>query len=95
MKEINEKLERIQKWDPSTKSICNDLSKGNLIFSDEASRAIYEMGNMELIELRQTSATSQCPTCLKHELEGLNACQCSVWLRPDKLQRQKLLTTVP
>ena len=30
---------------------------------------------MELIELKQTSATIQCPSCL-------NMCQCGVWLRP-------------
>ena len=40
------------------------------------------MGNMELIELRQTSATIQCPSCLKHVPERLNMCQCGVWLRP-------------
>ena len=28
-----------------------------MIFSEQSSRAIYEMGDMELIELRQTSAT--------------------------------------
>ena len=32
----------------STKSIRNDLSIGNIIFSEESSRATYEMGNMEL-----------------------------------------------
>ena len=47
-----------------TKSIRDDLSKGKMIFSEEASLAVYEMGNKELIELRQTSATIQCPSCL-------------------------------
>ena len=54
VKEIIEKLEKFN-LGSITKSIRNDLSKGNMIFSEESSRAIYEMGNMELIELTQTS----------------------------------------
>ena len=65
MKEITEKLEKF-KLGSGTQSIRNDLSKGKKIFREEPSRAIYEVGNMELIELRQTSATIQCPSCLKH-----------------------------
>ena len=75
MKEINEKLAKIN-MGSCAQSIHNDLSKGKMIFSEESSRAIYEMGNMELIELRQTSATLQCPSCLMHVPEGLNMCQC-------------------
>ena len=71
------------KMGSSTNSIRNDLSKGNMIFSEESSRGIYDMGNTELIELRQTSATMQCLSCLKHVPEGLNMCQCGVWLRPN------------
>ena len=67
-----------------TKSIRNDLPKSNMIFSEESSRAVHEMGNTELIELRQTSATILCPSCLKHVPEGLNMCQCGVWLRPNQ-----------
>ena len=70
MKEIIEKLV----------TICR---KCNMIFSEESSRAIYEMGNMELIELKQTSATIQCLSCLKHVPKGLNMCPCGVWLRPN------------
>ena len=62
----------------------NDLSKGGMIFSKESCRAVYEVGNMELIELRQTSATVQCPSCLIHVPEGLNMCLCGVWLRPNQ-----------
>ena len=52
-----------------------------MIFREESSRVIYEMGNLELIELRQTSATIQSPSCLKHVPEGLNMCLCGVWFR--------------
>ena len=37
MREINEKLERLKK-ESGTNSIRNDLSKGNMIFSEESSR---------------------------------------------------------
>ena len=81
MKEINEeKLEKF-KMGSGTKSIRNDLSKCRMIFREEISRAINEMGNMELIE---TSATMQCLSCLEHVPEGLNMRQCVVWLRPNQ-----------
>ena len=72
------------------KSIGNGLSKGKMIFSEESSRAIYEKSNMELIELRQTSATIQCPSCLKHAPEGLNMCQCGFWLRPNQSTMERI-----
>ena len=89
MNEISEKLEKL-KMASCAKSIRNDLSKGKMIFSEETSRAIYEMGNMELIELQQTSATIQCPSWLKHEPEGLNMCQCGVWLRPNQSTMERI-----
>ena len=55
-----------------------------MIFSEESSRAIYERSNMELMELRQTSATIECLSCLKHVPEELNMCPCGVWLRPNQ-----------
>ena len=55
MDEINEKLENLN-MGSCAESIRNDLSKCNMIFSEESSRAIYEMGNMEMIELRLTLA---------------------------------------
>ena len=73
------------KWDQAQNpfvTICR--KKGNMIFSEESSRAIYEIGNMELVELRQTSAAIQCPSCLKHVPEGLNMCPCGVWLRSNQ-----------
>ena len=69
MTEIHKKLEKLRIGSCTT-SIRNDLSKGNVICSEESSRAVYEMGNMELIELRQTSATIQCPSCPKQRTRG-------------------------
>ena len=65
MNEINKKLDKF-KMGSFAKSIRNDLSKGKIIFSEESSRAIYEMGKIESIELKQTSATTQRSSCLKH-----------------------------
>ena len=73
--EINKKFEKLR-IGSCTKSTRNDLSKGNVIFSEESSRAIYVMGNVELIELRQTLATIQCLSCLM--------CLFGVWLRPNQ-----------
>ena len=64
--------------------------KSDMIFSEESSHVIYKMGNLELIELRQTSATLQCPSCLKHVPEGLNVCLCVVWLRPNEDTMNKI-----
>ena len=66
MKEINETLEKL-KSGSRTKSIRDDLKKqGDMIFSEESSRVINEMGNMELFELGQISKTTQCHSCLTH-----------------------------
>ena len=67
---------------PNKISIRNDLAKDGMIFSEESSRAIYEMGIVEVIVLKQTSETTQCASCLKHLFEGMTMCQCGKWLRP-------------
>ena len=81
MNEVSEKLEKL-KSESCTKSIRDDLSNGTMIFSEESRRTVYEMGNVQLIELKQTSATFQCSSCLKHVLEGVNMCKFGVCLRP-------------
>ena len=80
MKNIHENLEKLRIGSCTR----NDLSKGNMFFSQESRRATDEMGNLELIELRQTLATIQRLSCLKHVPEGLNMCLCGVWLRPNQ-----------
>ena len=39
---------------------------------------------MELFELRQTTDTVQCHSCLSHVPTGLKFCQCGVCLRLDE-----------
>ena len=53
-----------------------------MIFSEESSRAIFEMGNVDLIESKKTS--TKCPSCLQHVFEGTTTCTCGKWLRPNK-----------
>ena len=84
---------KCKKWmGTCAKSIRNDLSKGNMICSEQTSCTIYEMGNMELSELKQTLATTQCSSCLKQVPEGLIMCQCGVWLRPNQSTMDRIRT---
>ena len=93
MKEINRKLEKLR-IGSCTKSIRDDLKKkGDMIFSEESSRATYEVGNLELIEQRQTSATIQCLSFLKHIPDGLNMCLCGVWIRPNQDTTDRIRAT--
>ena len=64
-------------------SIRDDLNK-DMVFSRESAEAIYNMVNVELIELRQTTDTPQCPACWKHFPQGMLQCLCGNWLRPDE-----------
>ena len=41
--------------DEAQKTIRDDLSKGKMIFSEESSRSLYEMGNMELVDRIETN----------------------------------------
>ena len=85
-----------RRWMNSTKScpFVTDVSKGKMIFSKETGHAINEMVNLEVIELWQTSAKVQCLVCLKkHVSEGLNMCQCGVWLRPNQLTIDRIWAT--
>ena len=55
-----------------TKSIIEGLvmTRKSIKFSEESSRTIHELGNIELHELGQISRTVQCHACLKHVPEG-------------------------
>ena len=39
-----------------------------MVFGEESRRAIFEMGHVELIELKKSPI--QCPSCLHHVLNG-------------------------
>ena len=64
IKQINETFEKLK---DGSKSVCDDLK---MIFTEEPRRVIYEMGNVEFVELGQISMTVQCHSCLKHVPEG-------------------------
>ena len=81
MKDIKENLHKLQ-IGSQRHSIRDDLNK-NVIFCKESTEAISRMGNVELIELRQTTSTVQCPACWKHIQEWMLQCLCGIWLRPE------------
>ena len=68
-----EVIERIK---IGSNNICNreDLAKENMMFSQESSQAIFEMGNVELVELKNSRI--QCPSCPHHLFKGTIMCAC-------------------
>ena len=52
------------------------------MFSNEYSRAVFEMGNVELTELKKSSI--QCPSCLHHFFKGTLLCTCGKLTKPDQ-----------
>ena len=85
MNQIQEVVGKLRKGS-QTKSIGEDLRKpeNSLIFSEESSRIILELGNIELYELGQMSSTIQCHSCFKHMPEGLGFCPRGLCLRSDE-----------
>ena len=74
------------------KSIVEDFVKAekSIKFSEESSRTIHELGNIELHELGQISRTVQRQSCWKHIPEGLIFCSCGICLRLDEEQIQRI-----
>ena len=68
-----------------TKPLREDLRKpeNSMIFSEESSRIIHELGNIEVYEIGQMSNTTHCHSCFKHMSEGLAFCPCGTSFRPD------------
>ena len=69
IQEVGEKLRN----DSRMKSILEDLGKpeNSIKSSEESSRIIDEMGNIELYELGRMCRKVQCHSCWTHLLEGL------------------------
>ena len=55
-----------------------DPAKDKMIFSEESTRAISEMGNVELIELKKARFN------VHHVFEGTTTCTCGKLSRPNK-----------
>ena len=62
--------EAIDKIQMGSNKICirEDLAKKNMMFSPESFQAIMDMGNVELMELKESRV--QCPSCLYNVFEG-------------------------
>ena len=94
---ITKAIERI-KIGSNENCIREDLAKEKMVFSQESSQAIFEMGNVALIELK--TSRLRCPSCLHHVLKGTILCACGKHIRPDheKIRRttyQSRLQTRP
>ena len=76
-----QEIERVQ---IGSNKICirEDLAKEKMVFSKESSRAIFEMGNVELIELKKSPI--QCPSCFHYVFEGTLLCKCGKQIKPDQ-----------
>ena len=85
MREINCKLSELR-IGSRAESIRQDLptEDGDLTFSEDSRRIIYVMGNVELFELGNATATVQCQSCFKHVPEAMIFCECGYCLRPNK-----------
>ena len=73
-------IERIKNG-PNKMCIRDDLAKEKMVFSQESSQAIFEMGNVELLELKTSMV--QCPPCLHYVSKGTILCRCGKHIRPD------------
>ena len=68
--------EVIQKLEESKVDLGQNSSQEDDIYSEKMVKKIQDQGNIELIELRQTTAIVQCPSCWKHVTDGLINCDC-------------------
>ena len=75
------KTQELERVNIGSNKICirEDLAEDKMVFSEESTRAIFEMGNVELIELKKSSM--QCPSCLHHVFEGTFSCMCGKLIR--------------
>ena len=82
---ITQDVERVK---IGSHKICirEDLAKEKMVFSEESSRAIFEMGNLELIELNKSSI--QCPSCFR--FEGTLLCKCGMPTKPDQVAMNRI-----
>ena len=67
-------IERIKIGCPNKICIREDLAKEKMVFGGVSSHAIFELGNVELFELKKSSI--QCPLCIHYVLKGTCLCNC-------------------
>ena len=68
--------------------IRNDLAKKTMMFSEESSQAIFDMGNVEYIELKKSM--TQCPSCLHFAFKGTIICSCRKLIKLDQGMLRKI-----
>ena len=76
MKNISEAIQKLQETE-------TNLGEDH-IHTEEAADRIHNQGNVELVELRQTSKTVPFEDGLNHILEGIVRCCCGYMIRPTR-----------
>ena len=60
------------------------------VFSEASTRAVTEMGNVELYEFGETVRATQCPTCQRHSKGGAVHCVCGKCLMPSPEETERI-----
>ena len=68
--------------------IREDLAKEKIVFNQESSQAIFEMGNVQLLGLK--TSRIQCPSCLHYVFKGTLLCRCGGHIRPDQEMTRRI-----
>ena len=66
----------IQKLEESKVDLGENSNQEDYVYTDEIAKKIQDQGNVELVELRQTTKYIQCQACWKHIPEGMIKCCC-------------------
>ena len=85
------KLAHALKTHSRTGSLIKELHKNEVFntFSDESKRTNHDLGKIELFELGEVSAKTQCASCAKNWPEGILYCTCGQCLLPSEKQTLK------
>ena len=89
---IFKKLAHIPETQSRTDALITDLQKTDAFnpLSEEAKRTIHKLGKVEVFDLSEVFAKTQCPSCAKYWPEGILYCICGQCLLPSG--RRKRMT---
>ena len=73
MKDMSEVF---QKMEESKVDLGENSNQEDCIYPKEMIEKIEDQGNVELVELRQTTTTIECLSCWKHIRDGIIKCCC-------------------
>ena len=71
----------IQKLEGSKVDLGENPNQEDYVYTEEMAQKSQDQGNVELVELRQTTKTIQCQAYWKHIPEGMVKCYCGTITR--------------